>query len=155
MTSHHQKSSWITIKMTHSTELNSTVFLHPFLLYLKPKYLQRRQWNHIKFSLQWRHNGHDGVSNHQPHGCLLNRLFRRRSKKTSKLHVTGLCVGNSPGTGEFQAQMARNAENVSIWGRHHVEFHTCNQNRLQPSTCQSYLHGSIFCLHFTCRWLST
>ena len=37
-----------------------------------------------------------GVSNHQPHGCLLNRLFRRRSKKTSKLRVTGLCVGNSP-----------------------------------------------------------
>ena len=47
--------------------------------------------------LQWRHNGHNGVSNHQPHGCLLNRLFRRRSKKTSKLRVTGLYVGNSPG----------------------------------------------------------
>ena len=31
------------------------------------------------------------------HYCLLNRLFRRRSKKTSKLCVTGLCVGNSPG----------------------------------------------------------
>ena len=44
-----------------------------------------------------RHNDHDGVSNHQPHSCLLNRLFRRRSKKTSKLRVTGLCVGNSPG----------------------------------------------------------
>ena len=50
-------------------------------------------------SLHWRHNDHDGVSNHQPHGCLLNRLFRRRSKKTSKLRVTGLCVGNSPGPG--------------------------------------------------------
>ena len=48
-------------------------------------------------SLQWRHNDHDSVSNHQPHGCLLNHLFRRRSKKTSKLRVTGLCVGNSPG----------------------------------------------------------
>ena len=49
------------------------------------------------FSLRWRHNEHDGVSNHQHHGCLLNRLFRRRSKKTTKLRVTGLCVGNSPG----------------------------------------------------------
>ena len=39
----------------------------------------------------------DHVSNHQPHGCLLNRLFRRRSKKTSQLRVNGLCVGNSPG----------------------------------------------------------
>ena len=48
-------------------------------------------------ALQWRHNDHDGVSNHQPHIGLLNRLFRRRSKKTSKLCVTGLCVGNSPG----------------------------------------------------------
>ena len=50
--------------------------------------------------LHWRHNGHECVSNHQPHDCLLKRLFRHRSKKTSKLRVTGLCVGNSPGTGE-------------------------------------------------------
>ena len=35
--------------------------------------------------------------NHQPHGCLLNLLFRRWSKKTSKLPVTGLCMGNIPG----------------------------------------------------------
>ena len=71
-------------------------------------------------TLRWRHNDHAGVSNHQPHGCLLNRLFRRKSKKTSKLRVTGLCAGNSPGTGEFPAQMASYAENVSIWWRHHV-----------------------------------
>ena len=70
-------------------------------------------------ALLWRHNGHHGVSNHQPHECLLNRLFKRRSKKTSKLRVTGLCVGNSPGTGEFPAQMASNAEKISIWWRHH------------------------------------
>ena len=50
-----------------------------------------------RYSLHWRHNDHDSVSNHQPHGCLLNRLFRRRSKKTSKLCVTGFCGGNSPG----------------------------------------------------------
>ena len=37
----------------------------------------------------------------------------------SKLRVTGLCAGSSPGTGEFPAQMASNAENVSIWWRHH------------------------------------
>ena len=40
---------------------------------------------------------------------------RRRLKKTSKLRVAGLCDGNSPVTGEFPAQMASNAENVSIW----------------------------------------
>ena len=60
------------------------------------------------------------ASNHQPHDCLLNRLFRRRSKKTSKLRVTGLCVGNSPGADEFPAQMASYAENISIWWRHHA-----------------------------------
>ena len=49
------------------------------------------------FTLRWRHNGRDGVSTLQPHDCLLNRSFRRRSKKTSKLRVTGLCVGNSAG----------------------------------------------------------
>ena len=42
------------------------------------------------------------------------------SKKTSKLRVTGLCVGNSPVTCEFPAQRASNAENVSIWWHHHV-----------------------------------
>ena len=72
-------------------------------------------------SLQWRHDGYAGVSNHQPHDCLLNRLFRHRSKKTSKLRVTGLCEGNSPVTGEFPAQKASNAENVSIWWRHNVK----------------------------------
>ena len=71
-------------------------------------------------TFRWRHNERDSVSNHQHHGYLLNRLFRRRSKKTSKLRVTGLYAGNSPGTGEFPAQMASNAENVSLWWRHHV-----------------------------------
>ena len=32
---------------------------------------------------------------------LLNRLFGHRSKKTSKLRVTGLCAGNSPGPVNF------------------------------------------------------
>ena len=72
------------------------------------------------FSLHWRHNEPDGVSNHQPRDCLLNCLFRCRSKKTSKFRVTDLCAENSPGTGEFSAQKASNAENVSIWWRHHV-----------------------------------
>ena len=70
-------------------------------------------------TLQWRHNGCDSVSNHQSHDCFLNRLFRRTSKKTSKLRITGLCAWNSPVAGEFPGQMASNAENVSIWWRQH------------------------------------
>ena len=82
-------------------------------------------------TLHWRRNELDGVSGHQPRDCLLTRLFRHRSKKTSKLRVTGLCEGNSPGTGEFPAQMASNAENVSIWWRHHAvrQHHRNNQQR--------------------------
>ena len=71
--------------------------------------------------LQWCHNGCDSVSNHQPRDCLLNRLFRSTSKKTSKLRVTGLSAGNWPRTGEFPAQTASYAENVSIWWRHHAK----------------------------------
>ena len=89
----------------------------------KPRY-QLKQLRHrmrkCLRSLLWRHNGGECVSNHQLRNCLLNRIFGRRSEKTLKLRVTGLCAGNSPETGEFPAQMASNAENVSIWWRHHV-----------------------------------
>ena len=88
-------------------------------------------------TLRWRHNGCDAISNHQPHDCLLNSLFRRRSKKTSKCRVTGLCAGNSPGTGEFPTQMASNAENVSIWWRHH------GIEALLKATVDDDCHGSI------------
>ena len=70
-------------------------------------------------SIQWAHNEPDGDSNHRRFDCLLNRLFRFRSKKTSKLRVTGLCGGNSPVTGGFPSYRARNAENISILWRHH------------------------------------
>ena len=77
---------------------------------------------HRTISLQWRHNGRDGVFNHQPHDYfLLNCLFKWRSKKTPKPRVTDLCEGNSPVTSEFPAQRTCNAENVSIWWRHHVK----------------------------------
>ena len=92
-------------------------------------------------ALRWRHNDHAGVSNHQPHECLLNRLFRRKSKKTSKLRVTGLCAGNSPGTGEFPAQMASYAENVSIWWRHHVK-----EWRITVKSIKSMQHATRFVL---------
>ena len=46
------------------------------------------------WTLQWRHNEGDGISNHRRLDCLFNRLFRRISKKTSKLCVTGFCEGN-------------------------------------------------------------
>ena len=62
------------------------------------------------YSLQWRHNDRNGVSNHWRLDCLPNRMSRRRSKKTSKLRGTGLCEGNSPVTGELSTQTAITAE---------------------------------------------
>ena len=55
----------------------------------------------LPVSLQWRHGERDGVSNHRRLDCLLSRLFSRRSKKISKLRVTGICEGNPPVTGGF------------------------------------------------------
>ena len=70
--------------------------------------------------LQWSPNDCDGISNHQPHDCLLNRCVQAQFKEyIKKLRFTGLCEGNSPVTGEFLSQRASNAENVSIWWRHH------------------------------------
>ena len=67
--------------------------------------------------LQWRHNGRDSVSNHQPHDCLLRRrLFRHNENIKAPRHWPFFAV-NSPVTGEFPAQMASNEENVSIWWR--------------------------------------
>ena len=56
-----------------------------------------------------------------PASRLFTQLFiQAQIKKTPKPRVTGLCAGNSPATGEFPSQMASNAENVSIWRRHHA-----------------------------------
>ena len=92
-------------------------------LYITQIVICHIRYDGVQLPLQWRHNGRDGVSNHQPHDCLLNRLFKRRSKKTSKPRVTGLCAGNSPMTCEFPAQRASNAENDPIWWRHHARWY--------------------------------
>ena len=109
-----------------------------------------------KHPLQWRHNEFDVISNHQPHDCLPNGLFRCRSKKASKLRVTGLCEGNSPVTGEFLAQRASHAENVSIWWRHHAKYpsykHIYVDNKpLDPYINLNVSHSFIFALPSACR----
>ena len=77
---------------------------HRLLLY--------KEKSHWRFAaLQWHHKEHDGVSDHLHLDCLLNCLFRSRSKKTSKLRVTGLCEGihrstvDSPHKGPVKQKM--------------------------------------------------
>ena len=84
-------------------------------------------------TLEWRHNERDNVYNYRHLDCLLKRLFSRRSKKTSKLCVTGLCEGNLPVTTGSPSQKTSNAENVSIWWRHKVE--------ISPALFVSHAHG--------------
>ena len=87
-------------------------------------------------TLQWRQNGRDGASNHRRLDCLLNCLFRRRSKKTSKLRVTGLCDGNpSVNGGGFSSQRAGAANFFSNWWRHH---------EIKP----------LLCIPRVCQWAS-
>ena len=78
----------------------------------------------------------------------------RRSKKTSKLRVTGLCAGNSPVTGEFPAQRASNAENVSIWWRHHengsLSFMTRDSHLLCSLSFQTWQIVQKYKLIFVC-----
>ena len=71
---------------------------------------------------------------------------RRRSKKISKHRVTGLCEGKSPGTGEFRARMASNAENSSIWWRLHVIFVSKRVNRIMFVGCYSLFVTRSFSL---------
>ena len=65
-------------------------------LYVNPLCAARLGRNHTRWchgwwrrqiTLQWRHNGHDGVSNHQLNDCLLNHLCRHRSKTVSLAFV--------------------------------------------------------------------
>ena len=81
--------------------------------------------------------------------CLLNRLFRSRWKITSKLRVTGFCAGNSPVTGEFPAQRVSNAENISIWWRHHDDLRQCwtMVNHVAPLSTHEWRVKSL-CLNF-------
>ena len=84
------------------------------------------------WSIQCRHYERHRVSNYRRLDCLINRMFRWRSKETSNLRVTGLCEGNSPVTGTFPAQRASNAENVSIWWRYHVLAGVCHVSDSEP-----------------------
>ena len=67
--------------------------------------------------ITWRHNGHDGASNHQPHDCL--PIIQAQIKESIKATCHWPLWGDSPVAGEFPSTKASNAESVSIWWRHH------------------------------------
>ena len=108
---------------------------------------------YIDRTLRWRHNERDCVTNHQPHDCLLSRLFRRRSKETSKLRATGLCPGKSSVTEEFPAQRVSNAENISIWWT--VIDRLCMVFIQKYSSLRCYQDPLQTVLLYKCKFMST
>ena len=116
---------WMGANLEWTVRLSSFTYESQVILPCRHWTISVQIHTHISYSsLWWRHNGRDSVSNHQPHDCLLNCIFRRKLKKTSKLRATGLCRGEFTGDRWIPAQMASNAGNVSIWWRHRVN-HQC------------------------------
>ena len=113
---HYHKRNYLEslCQICHTSQISSNVFKYCVFLYskhvvatlldsaAKNKHLMlsHLMYTYIRFTcvfkqkLQWRCNERDGVSNHRRPDCLLNRLFMRRSTKTSKLLVTGFSEGN-------------------------------------------------------------
>ena len=83
------------------------------------------RWVHVEYkartvtklsspeTLRWRHNERDGVSNHQPHDCLLNGLFVQIKENIKQ------APRHWPLCGEFTGNSPHKRGNVSIWWRHH------------------------------------
>ena len=80
---------------------------------------REKMMNDVKFKLPWQDIHYSDIIMSAmislASQLFMNCLFRRRTKKTSKLHLNGICEGNSLVTGEFPIQRASNSENVSIW----------------------------------------
>ena len=69
---------------------------------------------------QWRHNGCDSVSKSPASRLFTQPFIQTQIKENIKAPCHWPLCGEFTGTGEFPAQMASNAENVSIWWRYHA-----------------------------------
>ena len=96
-------------------------------------------------------------------------VYSGADQRNIKLRATGLCAGNSPVTGEFPTQMASNAENASIWSRHHVNIvyssilsrsltvfkvRTCMTNYIRHAWAEIWLPIHALITHKLCSWLA-
>ena len=96
------------------------LYLCNFLIRIVTIYFRVGRWSHparYLYTLRWRHNGRDWVSNHQASPLFTQPFIQAQIKENIKAPRHWPLCGEF--TGEFPAQMASNAENVSIWWRHH------------------------------------
>ena len=99
-------SNAYTVKCFRNDE-EMQIYFHVF----QNKIQHGKDWNNLKLSclcwvsltvycaLQWHHNERGFISNHQPHNCLLNRLFKVQIKEISKL------LSHWPLCGEFTGDL--------------------------------------------------
>ena len=85
-----------------------------------------------------------GVSNVQ-----LNRVFSRRSKKTSKLRVSGLCEGKSPVTDEFPAGKYFHfmTPSCGFWCFSSLRYHVISNHAID-GLVHNYSNGVTAVLHW-------
>ena len=107
-----------------------------------------RKTHRIAKSLRWRHDGRDSISNYQPHDCLLTVYSdadqRKYQSSASLAFVRGIHRGPvNSGTGEFPAQRASYAENVSIWWRHHGKIMSSWTDCTMGPSRPTYLRPSL------------
>ena len=110
------------------SKVGASIFIQQYMwniyVYILVPTLDTCFWHNtpvMLYALQWRHNERDGVSNHRRLHCLFNCWFRRKSKTNQSF--ASLTFGQEftgSVTGKFSAQTASNAENASVWWRHHV-----------------------------------
>ena len=93
MSTNKTRTAFVSVRIVYSWQCEWGIRNNPLRLLFTTPHTKNYS---LQIPFRWRHNGCDSVSNHQPRECLLRRLIRRTSKKTSKLRVTGLCAGNSP-----------------------------------------------------------
>ena len=124
----HTALQWWRQNLDKELELYKT----PHTLPLQVSYRVSVMW--IFKTLQWHYKEHDGVSHHQLLDCLLNCLFRSRSRLTSKLCITGICEGDLSVTSGFPSQRSSKVENIYIYWRHQSDHITiipcCSMNAI-------------------------
>ena len=121
--------------------------------------------NNVVFSLLWLHNGSD-VSNHKPHDCLLNRLFRRRSKKNQSSASLAFVRGihrspvNSPHEGPVMWKMlsfddvimdANFSGTSSLRSNCHCTFFGCDDGSGGEEAKMKFCYLMMFTAAIWCR----
>ena len=124
------------MRMCHWSDGDKFCKLHP--VDLLRAWFCHSKTNH---TIQWRHNDHDGVSK-SPASRLFTQLFiQTQIKENIKATRHWPLCGEFTGTGEFPAQRASYAENVSIWWRHHEQnrFHGQGPELLRDSQVNTHV----------------